>query len=217
MRIAESRIRRIIREEARRIIRENDEGPSGFTGEGDYASWDDIYKILEMRMNHETGRNGIWVKTGYRPESEPESRRHGNDRTHMMEGNYMGLFDFVIEYLSDFNDESHGPFGRYYTGPKPTSFDKVVRAREPDRDKRFDKVIRFMKEFESNFPGAANQDKIDDRRLGGPGPNRTKTYSPMLIPIPYFDGFKEVVLTWLTNTLTGEDRPIPWPEDRELT
>lgn len=194
------------------MIHENDEGPPGFEGEGDYASWDDIYEILETRMNHETGRNGTWVKTGYRP-----GPGVSKEPTHMMEGNYIDLFSFVLEYLSDFNNESYGPFGRYYSGPRPASFDKAVRAREPDRDKRFDKVIRFTQEFESKFPGAANQNKIDDRRIGGPGPNRTKTYSPMLIPIPYFDDFKKVVLAWLTNTLTGEGRPIPWPEDRELT
>ena len=25
------------------------------------------------------------------------------------------------------------------------------------------------------------------------------------------------LVTWLANALTGEDHPIPWPEDRELT
>lgn len=186
MRMAESKIRQ--------IIRENDEGPSDFGGEGDYVSWDDVYKILAMRLHHETGPKGIWVKTGYRP--EPGAPR---GPTHMMEGNYIDLFSFISEYLSDFNVK------------------KVVRAREPGSDERLWQIIRFMKEFESKFPGAANQKKIDDRRIGGPGPNRTKIDSPMLIPIPYFDDFKKVVLTWLTNTLTGEEREIPWPEDMRIT
>jgi hypothetical protein len=165
------------------------------------SKWDAVYDVVSERFeSRTTGPEGVWDAVGYR--TDP----YVPGPTHMKDGNYSALIYFILY---------NGPLGPDWRFSTDNKFDELG----PLQSYTYNDAIDFVKEFELNFPGAFDQAKINRetaRRPGGPGPNVTKL-DPLTIPIPYFNDFKEVISTWITNQLTGENRPIPWPEDQGIT